>query len=468
MYESVKSRVKFCGKIGNEYFCSLGVRQGECLSPLLFSLFLNDIEEQFSHSGVEGLDLDLFKIFMLLYADDIVVFANNAEQLQAGLDVLSEYCARWKLKVNVSKTKILVFRKGGMLPRNLVFTYDNEPLEIVKSFKYLGIVFTTGGSFSETQSTLAGQAQKAIFKLNKYMYKFTFITPKHKLELFDKLVSPILSYASEVWGFCQANAIERVHMQFCKKLMGVKKTTQNDSVYGELGRTCYTTKRYLIIIKYWLKLLLTPENKYIKLVYNIMLKDIQEMPNKTNWASLVRQLLMSLGFNEVWLAQGVANTDVFLSVFKQRINDIFVQNWHERLEGSSRANFYKSISHFQFQPYLENINVCKYMKSVSKLRMSSHRLAIESGRWARPVRIPIEERKCVYCDLLEDEFHFVLECKCYTELRNKYIPRYFFRRPSMFKFVELLNTTNTKTLRNLSTYIFLAFEYRTEQLYANR
>ena len=468
MYESVKSRVKFCGKIGNEYFCSLGVRQGECLSPLLFSLFLNDIEEQFSHSGVEGLDLDLFKIFMLLYADDIVVFANNAEQLQAGLDVLSEYCARWKLKVNVSKTKILVFRKGGMLPRNLVFTYDSEPLEIVKSFKYLGIVFTTGGSFSETQTTLAGQAQKAIFKLNKYMYKFTFITPKHKLELFDKLVSPILSYASEVWGFCQANAIERVHMQFCKKLLGVKKTTQNDFVYGELGRTNYTTKRYLIIIKYWLKILLTPENKYIKLVYNIMLKDIQEMPNKTNWASLVRQLLMSLGLNEVWLAQGVANTDVFLSVFKQRINDIFVQNWHERLEGSSRANFYKSISHFQFQPYLENINVCKYMKSVCKLRMSSHRLAIESGRWARPVRIPIEERKCVYCDLLEDEFHFVLECKCYTELRNKYIPRYFFRRPSMFKFVELLNTTNTKILRNLSTYIFLAFEYRTEQLYANR
>ena len=59
MYESVKSRVKFCGKIENDFFCSLGVRQCECLSPLLFPLFLNDIEEQFSHSGVEGLDLGL-------------------------------------------------------------------------------------------------------------------------------------------------------------------------------------------------------------------------------------------------------------------------------------------------------------------------------------------------------------------------------------------------------------------------
>ena len=138
---------------------------------------------------------------MLLYADDIVIFASTAEELQHGLNLLSDYCLRWKLKVNVSKTKILIFRKGGILPRNLSFTYEGEVLEIVKSFEYLGIVFTVGGSFSETQTTLAGQAQKAIFKLNKYLYKFTYISPEHKLDLFDKLMSPILSYSCEVWGF---------------------------------------------------------------------------------------------------------------------------------------------------------------------------------------------------------------------------------------------------------------------------
>ena len=224
MNENVKSRVKFCDKIGNEFFCSLGVRQGECLSPLLFSLFLNDIEEQFCLSGIEGLDLNMFKLFMLLYADDRAIFSNSAEELQSGLDVLSEYCARWKLKVNVSKTKILIFRKGGRIARDLVFIYDGKSLEIIKAFKYLGIVFTAGGSFSEAQNTLAGQAQKAIFKLNKCLYKFSFVSLKHKLDLFDKLISPILNYSSEMWGFCQANVIERVHMQFCKKkMLGVKK-----------------------------------------------------------------------------------------------------------------------------------------------------------------------------------------------------------------------------------------------------
>ena len=57
----------------------------------------------------------------------------------------------------------MVFRRGGILLINLVFYYDGEPLEIVSKFKYLGVVFTAGGSFSEAQNTLAGQAQKTIF-----------------------------------------------------------------------------------------------------------------------------------------------------------------------------------------------------------------------------------------------------------------------------------------------------------------
>ena len=118
---------------------------------------------------------------------------------------------------NVTKTNVLVFRKCGQLPRNLSFIYKDEVSETVRSFKYLGIVFTVVRLFSEAHSTLAGQTQKAIFKLNKDLYKFTFISPKHKLELFDKLISPILNYSSEVRGFGQAKVIERVHIQFCKK-----------------------------------------------------------------------------------------------------------------------------------------------------------------------------------------------------------------------------------------------------------
>jgi len=86
----------------------------------------------------------------------------------------------------------------------------------------------------------------------------------HKLDLFDKLVSPILNYACDVWGFVKGNAIERVYLQFCKRLLGVKKTTQNDFIYGELGRVSYRTLRYYNIIKFWIKILNTENNIFIR------------------------------------------------------------------------------------------------------------------------------------------------------------------------------------------------------------
>ena len=159
---------------------------------------------------------------MLLYADDITVFAESPEGLQNGLNILKEYCSKWKLRVNIENSKIMVFRKGGQLPRNLKFYYDGSELSIVSSFSYLGVVFTPGGSFSLAQDTLSGQAQKAIFRLNSYLYKFTDISPYYRLELFDKLVTPILNYSAEVWGFCKADKIEVVHLQFCKRLLGIK------------------------------------------------------------------------------------------------------------------------------------------------------------------------------------------------------------------------------------------------------
>ena len=228
MYENAKSRVKFNNKLSEEFTCMTGVRQGECLSPFLFAMYLNDIEQEFITKGADGVDTGLLKLFLLLYADDIVIFSENAVGLQNGLDILHDYCQKWKLSVNPNKSKFMVFRKGGRLPQNLQFHYGTTVLEIINKFTYLGIVFTSGGSFSEAQATLSGQAQKAIFALNKYLNKFANVSPSHVLDLFDKLISPILCYASEVWGFSKANNVERVHMQFCKKLLSVKQCTQNE------------------------------------------------------------------------------------------------------------------------------------------------------------------------------------------------------------------------------------------------
>ena len=109
-----------------------------------------------------------------------------------------------------------------------------------------------------------------------------------------------------------------------------------------LGRTAYQTKRYFIIIKYWFKIVTARNDKYIRIIYELMLRDIENLPTKVNWASLVKNLFMTLGYYEVWVNQGVGDYDIFMRSIKQRLNDNFVQNWHSRLEESSRAFFLKT------------------------------------------------------------------------------------------------------------------------------
>ena len=145
MYNNVKSKVKFNNDKGEEFTCYTGVRQGECLSPFLFSMLINDLENELIVKGVEGLDLHFIKIFLLMYADDIVLFSETEDGLQSGLNVLHDYCQKWKLTVNTQKTKIVIFRKGGTINRQTRFLYGGLEIDIVNKFTYILALFSRLG-----------------------------------------------------------------------------------------------------------------------------------------------------------------------------------------------------------------------------------------------------------------------------------------------------------------------------------
>ena len=98
-------------------------------------MFINDLEDELIFNNVQGLDLEHFKIFLLMYAEDKVVFSETAEGLQNGLNCMYQYCQEWKLSVSTQKSKVMVFRKGGVLRRNTHFYYGEHKLEIVSKFK---------------------------------------------------------------------------------------------------------------------------------------------------------------------------------------------------------------------------------------------------------------------------------------------------------------------------------------------
>ena len=81
MYKNIKSRVKFENDLSDEFSSYIGVRQWKCLSLFLFSMYSNDLENEFVTKGVDGLDIDMMKLYLLLYAGDIVIFSNTSDGL---------------------------------------------------------------------------------------------------------------------------------------------------------------------------------------------------------------------------------------------------------------------------------------------------------------------------------------------------------------------------------------------------
>ena len=117
------------------------------------------------------------------------------------------------------------------------------------------------------------------------------------------------------------------------------------------------------------------------------------------------------------------------------------------------------VSNIDLQFYLQKNIPTMFRKCITKIRLSSHNLFIETGRYTGIAR---NERKCILCSLnvLKDEFHFVLQCTKYNDLRKKYIKKNYWSRPSTFKLVRLLSVENRKELCNLGKFIHLACKSR--------
>ena len=197
MYQSIKSSVSINGQTSSFFPCENGVRQGENLSPVLFSIFLNDLESHLTFTGSSGIVFQCnfnatvwLKILVLLYADDTIIVADSPKDMQNSLNSLSQYCEQCELKVNHSKTKIIVF--GARNVQNYKFTYNENEIDISSTYKYLGLTFSSNGSFLNARKMLAEQARKAMHSVLTKSQNLE-LPIDLQLKLFDDTVAPYLA-----------------------------------------------------------------------------------------------------------------------------------------------------------------------------------------------------------------------------------------------------------------------------------
>ena len=121
------------------------------------------------------------KITVLKYADDLVLLASSADALQAGLKAVESYCITNKLTVNTGKSKVMCFARKA--PEHLPKLYYNEEvLEWVNQFKYLGVTFSSRNTFTDGLDLLCHQAQKAQALVDLHVLKHKTVSVKYIID----------------------------------------------------------------------------------------------------------------------------------------------------------------------------------------------------------------------------------------------------------------------------------------------
>ena len=189
-----------------------------------------------------------------------------------------------------------------------------------------------------------------------------------------------------------------------------------------------------------------------------------ETRSEINWLSKIRNLLQQSGFNDVWLFPRSVNIKQFTPILRSRLIDLYINEWHRDIANRSSLVLYRHIkSSFTRSNYLDIMKIPKFRNVLAKFRLSSHELNVEQGRYRNIQR---NERKCSFCNLheVEDEYHFILVCPLYNNLRKTHLKKYFYIRPSVYKLTKLLNNSNLRVLNNLSLFCIKALNVRKEKL----
>jgi len=340
---------------------------------------------------------------------------------------------------------------GDKFKRNRFFSVNGKQIEVVDSFKYLGIIFSKNRLFASAKKHLCEQAKKALFSLKRKIRNLD-LSIDCQIKLFEATIIPILTYGCEVWGNFDVSLLEKVHTDYLKYILNVKTSTPHIMLYGDLGRFPIVTEVKKRVIGFWYNIIVNP-NKLSSLLYKFMHSDYVNRHSAYKWLDFVKSILDECGLSYIWFNQMFdGSKEVLLHLVEQSLKDQYRQSWHSQVYNSSKALNYRMYKNeHKYETYLD-ILPCFYRQHFVNFRMCNNVLPIEKLRWSN---IDRNERKCKICNLNEigDEYHYLFKCTSFNEPRNKYLLKKYRTNVNCVKFDLLMNEKNETVLRNLAKFI---------------
>ena len=429
MYMNAKSCVKSNGKISDYFSCCKGVRQGENLSPVLFAIYLNDFHAFLNEKcvGLKDLcsivndELDIYlKLYVLLYADDTIIMAESAADLQTALTRLHEYCTQWDLKVNISKTNVVIFSKGKVR-KYPVFKIGEDIVDVKPDYVYLGVTFNYDGSFKKAIEKQITQARKAMYALLQKA-KILRLPFDIIFELYEQCVIPVLLYGSEVWGFESLASVEIFQRKFFKLVLKTFKFIPNCMIYGETNTVDIQTKVDIRMANFWLKL--KSGKMKISVAMCSLLSKLYEQSNDQNlrWPAKIKSILSDTELSYLWQGQ-VADYKYCKEELKSKCRKNFIDKWKDEIQSNSQCEFYRIIKDSpKMENYLTNLSYSLRLNTV-KFFIRGHHLPITVDRWNKEGNANRSCKKCSQ-NAIGDENHNIFSCDYFSAYRAKYLPTF--------------------------------------------
>lgn len=445
MYSHSKSHIKLAQKLSAAIDIELGTEQGHPMSPELFKIFVQDLTEQLNKvDNISAPALDNLKINHLLWADDLVLLATDPASLQRLLDVLNKYVKDWELEVNISKTNVMVFNSSGrLLKESNNFRLGDSTIKSVRTYCYLGILFSLNGSFKAAIKTLVSKAKRAHYQIKRTV-EINAISVKSLCKLLDALIVPIVTYAVQVWlphtnfGKSLLNStdsgatsnllqdspkddFELFHLRYIKWMLGLHRRAANIPCYGDTGRLPLGIKVIPQVTNYFRRAeLISTErpDSFLAHAFN------EQKNLKLEW------------FNVMNAISRISNTP---KGCKESISNTFKDEWDQKRKTQNKLLFYNEIKRsLHFEQFLTIPNR-DWRVHMSRIRSSAHDLRLESGRhntkWKATT---IVDKACRFCHtegsikslellaelpnfdpliIIESEHHMMTVCPAYHHLR---------------------------------------------------
>ena len=193
-----------------------GVPQGSVIGPLLFLIYID---------GIKSLPLSA-NCHLTLFADDMLLYRpilceGDFSLLQEDIDRISNWVDCNYLQFNVQKCKLMYVTRKTQSPFTPCLRLHNQQLEVVSTYKYLGLLLSNDLSWSEHIKYLCSKARKILGLIYRRFYQFS--SSESLLQMYISLVRPNVEYASQVWSpyrIGEVNSIESVQkfaLRMCAK-----------------------------------------------------------------------------------------------------------------------------------------------------------------------------------------------------------------------------------------------------------